>query len=144
MAGRPRLPVGTFGEITTTKLGPDRFRVTTRFRDWDGQRRQVTATRPSRRAAEAALKVELANRVRMGGADDSLHADSPFSDLRHSEATAQGTRERGLLVYKLDEQVRKGPKWHDIRRGHAAAQTLAPRSSSSVADDLRAITQEVV
>jgi hypothetical protein len=64
--------------------------------------------------------------------------------VRHSEATAQATRERGLLVYELDEQVRKGPKWYDIRRGHATAQTLAPRSSSSVADDLQAITQEVV
>ncbi|WP_104081267.1 ParA family protein [Cryobacterium sp. Y11] len=64
--------------------------------------------------------------------------------VRHSEATAQATRERGLLVHELDVQVRKGPKWYDIRRGEAQAQPLAPRTAGSVADDLQAITQEVV
>jgi cellulose biosynthesis protein BcsQ len=39
--------------------------------------------------------------------------------VRHSEATAQATRERGLLVHELDEEVRKGPKWYEIRRGNA-------------------------
>ena len=33
MAGRPRLSIGTFGEITITKIAADRFRATTRFRD---------------------------------------------------------------------------------------------------------------
>jgi hypothetical protein len=32
-------------------------------------------------AAETALKVEFAGRMRTGGADDSLNADSPFSEL---------------------------------------------------------------
>ncbi|WP_368499970.1 ParA family protein [Herbiconiux sp. A18JL235] len=64
--------------------------------------------------------------------------------VRHSEATAQATRERGLLVYELDEHVRKGPKWYEVRRGDANAETLSPRTAASVADDLFAITQEVV
>ncbi|TFD84050.1 ParA family protein [Cryobacterium lactosi] len=64
--------------------------------------------------------------------------------VRHSEATAQATRERGLLVHELDAQVRKGPKWFEILRGDAQAQAFAPRTASSVADDLQAITQEVV
>ena len=55
MSGRPRLPISTFGSITTVKLGPKRFRATTVFRDWDGQSRQVGATRESRNAAQAAL-----------------------------------------------------------------------------------------
>lgn len=66
------------------------------------------------------------------------------STVRHSEATAQATRERGLLVYELDEQVRKGPKWYEVLRGAATTHANAPRSASSVADDLFAITQEVV
>ena len=78
MAGRPRLPISTFGSITTVKLGPGRFRATTVFRDWDGQSRQVGATRESRNAAQAALKVDLAARLRTGGAGDSLTASSPF------------------------------------------------------------------
>lgn len=64
--------------------------------------------------------------------------------VRHSEATAQATRERGLLVHELDEHVRKGPKWYEVRRGAARAEALSPRTSASVADDLQAITQEVV
>ncbi|NKR28862.1 AAA family ATPase [Rhodococcus hoagii] len=64
--------------------------------------------------------------------------------VRHSEATAQATRERGLLVHELDEFVRNGPKWYEVLRGDAEAQNLAPRSSTSVADDLLGVTEEVV
>ena len=64
--------------------------------------------------------------------------------VRHSEATAQATRERGLLVHELDEHNKRGPKWYEIVRGDATAQTHAPRSAGSVADDLHAIAQEVV
>ena len=81
MAGRPRLPVSTFGSITTTKVAPDRYRATTRFRDWDGQTRKVTSMGPSRSAAEAALKVDLAARTRVSDGSDSLTADSPFERL---------------------------------------------------------------
>jgi len=64
--------------------------------------------------------------------------------VRHSEATAQATRERGLLVHELDERVRSGPKWYEVVRGEATAAALAPRTAGSVADDLQAITQELV
>lgn len=49
MAGRPRLPISTFGAVTTTQVSAGVFRAVTRFRDWDGQTRKVTAT--SSRAA---------------------------------------------------------------------------------------------
>ena len=65
------------------------------------------------------------------------------STVRHSEATAQAAREKGLLVHELDAKVRQGPKWYEIRRG-ARAETMSPRSASSVADDLQAVAQEVV
>ena len=58
MAGRPRLPVSTFGQIKTAKVDSGRFRAWSRYRDWDGQTRQVTATGLSRNAAVTALKVE--------------------------------------------------------------------------------------
>ena len=64
--------------------------------------------------------------------------------VRHSEATAEATRARGLLVHELDNVVRTGPKWYEIRRGEAKPQSLAPQSSSSVADDLMAVAQELV
>jgi integrase len=81
MAGRPRQPVGTYGSITTTEFQQGRFRASTRFRDWDGQTRKVTATAASRNAATAALKLQLSERMRAGTAGDVLHADSSFSDL---------------------------------------------------------------
>jgi hypothetical protein len=55
MAGRPRLPISTFGSITATEISPGRFRAVTRFRDRDGQTRKVTATGSSRKAAKTAL-----------------------------------------------------------------------------------------
>lgn len=66
------------------------------------------------------------------------------STVRHAEATAEATRERGMLVHELDNAVRSGPKWYEVRRGEAQPQTLAPQSSASVADDLMAVTQELV
>ena len=81
MAGRPRLPIGTFGEIKTRQVAPGRFRAFTRFRDWDGETRQVTATAGSRGGAKAALKIQLQTRIRIGGSSDSLTADSSFTEL---------------------------------------------------------------
>lgn len=66
------------------------------------------------------------------------------STIRHSEATAQAARERGLLVAELDEFVKNGPKWYEVRRGDAQATALAPRTATSVADDLQAVTEEIV
>lgn len=108
MAGRPRLPIGTFGAITTAQLGPRRFRATTRMRDWDGQTRQVVATGSSRNAAQSALKIDLARRMRAGDTSDALNADSPFTmladawleDVRLDVDRAESTKE----VYERELQ----------------------------------------
>ena len=89
-----------------------------------------------------AIKAEARQHIaELFGADNDV---AFTATIRHSEATAQATRERGLLVHELDERVRSGPKWYEIRRGEAEAQALAPRTAGSVADDLQAIAQEVV
>lgn len=80
MSGRPRTPIGTFGEISIREIAPGRFRAATRFRDWDGQARQVSATADSRRAAGAELKVRLAERQQRA-TDGSLSGSSSFRDL---------------------------------------------------------------
>ncbi|RXZ71216.1 tyrosine-type recombinase/integrase [Agromyces albus] len=81
MAGRPRLAIGTYGSIQTTELARGRFRALTRFRDWDGQTRQVGATGESRNAAITALKLDLQERMRHAGTQGSLTPDSKFTDL---------------------------------------------------------------
>lgn len=80
--GRPsRLAIGTYGSIQTTELARGRFRALTRFRDWDGQTRQVGATGESRNAAITALKLDLQERMRHAGTQGSLAPDSKFTDL---------------------------------------------------------------
>jgi len=83
-------------------------------------------------------------RHRIVGEDTAASRDVFESTIRHSEATAQATRETGQLVHELDDQVSRAPKWYQIRRGEATAPEFAPRSATNVADDLQAVTEELV
>lgn len=81
--GRPRLTIGSFGDITTRILPSGRFEARTRYRDWDGRSRIVQATGDTAKAAERALKEKLAGRSELQPASSSGHLtpDSPFGDL---------------------------------------------------------------
>lgn len=81
MAGRKRLPIGTFGEITVQKVAVRKYRASTRYRDWDGVTRQVSWTAESRASAAWALKKELTSRMRLGDGAEGLSADSALRDL---------------------------------------------------------------
>src|SRR4051794_22009449 len=61
---RPPLPLGTWGSITTEKIRDGSYRALTRFRDTDSNTRRVTATGPSKAAAERALRDVLARAPR--------------------------------------------------------------------------------
>lgn len=93
---------------------------------------------------KAAKAVEREARQNVAELFNADHDVVLTATVRHSEATAQATRERGLLVHELDDDIRKGPKWYEIRRGDAQAPVHSPRSATSVADDLQAVAQEVV
>ncbi len=60
--GRPRLPVGSHGSVSTRRLDGGRWRARTATRDEDGVMRQVTATGSTRTGADSALRARLANR----------------------------------------------------------------------------------
>lgn len=66
------------------------------------------------------------------------------STIRHSSAVAQEIRKRRLLVHELDDAVRQEPEWWRVRRGEVAAAQSGPRSATTVAEDLHALTEEVV
>lgn len=83
-------------------------------------------------------------RHRIVGEDVAASRDVFESTIRHSEATAQATRETGQLAHELDDQVSRAPKWYQIRRGEATAPEFVPRSATNVADDLQAVTEELV
>lgn len=78
---RPRTPIGTFGDIDFTTLGPERVRARTRVRDFDGQVRRVESTAPSKKLAEHRLKEKLAQRATHAGGSRQLTPDSSFKEL---------------------------------------------------------------
>ncbi|HET6479426.1 MAG TPA: tyrosine-type recombinase/integrase [Actinoplanes sp.] len=76
---RPPLPVGTWGNIRTEQLGPNRHRARARFRDYDGKTRDVEATGPTGPAAIRALKEKLRDRVAPN--DDEITRETHVSVL---------------------------------------------------------------
>jgi len=65
------------------------------------------------------------------------------ASVRHSTSVAQQARRFGKLVHELDEYAQKQPEWWRIRRGEAAGERVT-RTASSVADDLVALTTEIM
>ncbi|TNH24392.1 site-specific integrase [Micromonospora orduensis] len=76
---RPPLPIGTWGNIRTEKLAPNRFCARARFRDYDGKTRDVEATGTSGPAATRALKEKLRDRVAPN--DDEITRETYVSTL---------------------------------------------------------------
>ncbi len=65
--GRPRTPVGTFGDIWFADLDNGSVEARTWYRDDDGKSRQVRAVGPSETAAKIALKAAIAVRGSRSG-----------------------------------------------------------------------------
>lgn len=63
MAGRPRTPIGTWGDISVRQVAEGAHEARARFRDPDGRLRLVSACRPSASAAKTALRHRLADRA---------------------------------------------------------------------------------
>lgn len=73
MTGRPPLPIGAYGNITTKRISPDGtkpeiWRAECRYRDADGETRKVKRTGGSKTAATNNLKDGLARRQHSSGA----------------------------------------------------------------------------
>lgn len=96
--GRPPLPLGTWGTITTAKVRDGTYRSLARFRDHDGRTRRVTATGPSKAAAERGLREVLAQRTPPGG--DLVTAETRLVDLADQWITgleAEGRIEQSTI-----------------------------------------------
>lgn len=78
MRGRAPLPIGTSGQVSYS--GPKgKIVALTRFRDFDGVTRRVSAQGTSRASADAALKEKLQSRTHLGGLE--LTRDSIIKEL---------------------------------------------------------------
>jgi integrase len=76
--GRAPLPIGTSGQVSYS--GPKgRITALTRFRDFDGVTRRVSAQGTSKAAADSALKEKLKARTHLGGLE--LTRDSTVKEL---------------------------------------------------------------
>jgi integrase len=78
---RPRLDIGTFGDIWFDTEPSGRVVARTRYRDWDGRRRLVQASSNTEKTAERALKKKLAERSLFQPAAGVLTPDSGFGEL---------------------------------------------------------------
>lgn len=80
-AGRSRLEIGTYGDISTANTPAGTIRAEARFRDWDGEVRKVTAVGPTVKAAKQALRQKLARRSTATGFGMTLSPESTVADL---------------------------------------------------------------
>ncbi len=78
--GRPRTPIGTFGEISFSTPPSGHVLARTRYRDDDGRVRRVSATGATRTAATRNLKKQLARRTSHASSGE-LTPDSSFKQL---------------------------------------------------------------
>lgn len=80
-AGRSRLEIGTYGDISTANTPAGSIRAEARFRDWDGEVRKVTAVGPTVKAAKQALRQKLARRSTATGFGMTLSPESTVAEL---------------------------------------------------------------
>jgi len=103
---RPPLPIGTWGNIRTEQLGPNRHCARARYRDYDGKTRDVEATGTTGPAAIRALKEKLRDRVAPN--DDEITRETHVSTLAElwieeitaEEAVRQQTIDRYASVVR--------------------------------------------
>lgn len=98
MIGRPRTPIGAYGDVSVRPRGA-KFQAMTRYRDLDGQLRRVRATATSQRGARTALRERLLARDGSGHGG-LLHPSSRFTELvdlwladLDAQDISEGTRE---------------------------------------------------
>ncbi|MCG2621106.1 ParA family protein [Arthrobacter sp. I2-34] len=64
--------------------------------------------------------------------------------IRHAEAAAQESRERGLLAFELEEAVLAAPKWWELRRNNVQHDGPRSKSAVGVAEDFQALGEEII
>lgn len=106
MNGRPRTPIGAYGDIRVHACGT-KFQASTRFRDVDGRLRRVKATASSQRGARTALRERLLNRHGYGHGG-LLNPASRFADLVDlwlADLDAQDISEGTKETYRNDVRM---------------------------------------
>jgi integrase len=147
--GRPRTPIGTFGDITYVKVSADRVRARARYRDDDGQVRRVSATGATTKQAERNLKTALARRPSQV-ASGEITGDSSFTrlvevwleDLDLENKVAPSTRalyERNMRQLVMPAFEHYSLREITVRKVDRFIKTLAATKSYSMAKQARTV-----
>lgn len=107
MRGRAPLPIGTSGQVSYS--GPKgKITALTRFRDFDGVTRRVSAQGSSKASADAALKEKLKARTHLGGLE--LTRDSTIKELseRWLPTLTQSQSTRDSYQQKVERYIIPG------------------------------------
>ena len=115
---RPRLPIGTFGDIWFVAGKRGNVQARANFRDWDGATRLIQATAATQKAAETALKAKLATRSEFQPTSTLLTPDSPFpalvtywlEDLALDDHLSRGTKD----LYERNMRTLVTPAFKDF------------------------------
>jgi hypothetical protein len=145
---RPRTPVGTFGDISYDKA-PGGYRARCRYRDDDGQTRRVSATAPTKKAAERALKQVIAART-SHAATGELTGDTTFprlvdvwlADLDLEGKLAPTTRalyERNMRGFVMPAFEHLTLREITVRKVDTFIKTLAANRSHNMAKQARTV-----
>jgi len=112
--GRPKLEIGTYGEISTRELDGGGWQARARYRDRDGVTREVAAQGDSEAKAKAALRKKLRDRRRgPAGTGEEITPDSTVEDLlKHWLRVSRAETDRALAI---GARPRKG---HDTLDGY--------------------------
>ena len=119
MSGRPRTAIGTHGLIGVRRIGRRRYRAKARYRDLDGQLREVKATGTTDTKAQARLREKLALRTGYGSSG-LLSMTSPFPDLANlwlKELDGRGIANNTKENYRDDLRVHVMPFFENYTLG---------------------------
>lgn len=153
---RPPLPIGAHGNIKSKLIGPKLWLSQCRYRDADGETRQVKRTAGSRNAAENALREALADRRHAAGA--TLTPDSRIREAaalwfeqREAEREAGDLAHNTLGVYRSSWRLHIEPALGGLRlrevtvsRCEAWQQELRRRKGSSTTKSSRAVLSGIL
>ena len=111
MAGRPPLPVGTFGKVTFVAQASGAVQARVRFRDYDGRARLASKTARTKAAAERALRDAVRER-QAPGAGGGVTADTRVRELAEVWlGAAEGWSTGTARTYKSMVKTRSGRPW---------------------------------
>lgn len=121
MTGRPPMPIGAYGKISTPKeISAGVWWVMCRHRDPDGVTRRVTATGASKSAATNKLKAALADRQHtagstLGGGSRLVVAAELWLAQRTAETEAGDLARRTLEAYESSLRLHVLPALGQVR-----------------------------